>query len=76
MVINGQYYDGGLESRFSAMAIILSMDMIYFTEEEIVLSRCRLTTWHLGATLLKLRLNQICKFHVAASMRHDTWVLM
>ena len=30
MVINNQYYDGGLQSRFSAMVIILLMDMIYF----------------------------------------------
>ena len=30
MVINSQYYDGGLHSRFSAMVIILLMDMIYF----------------------------------------------
>ena len=30
MVINSQYYDGGLQSRFSAMVIILLMDMIYF----------------------------------------------
>ena len=58
------------------MAIILSMDMIYSTIEGIVPSRCRLTTRHLGATLFKLRLYQICKFHVAASMHHDTWGLM
>ena len=30
MVINSQYYDGGIQSRFSAMVIILSMDVIYF----------------------------------------------
>ena len=30
MVINSQYFDGGLQSRFSAMIIILLMDMIYF----------------------------------------------
>ena len=30
MVINSQYYDGGLQSRSSAMVIILLMDMIYF----------------------------------------------
>ena len=58
------------------MAIILSKDMIYSTMEGIVPSRCRLTTRHLGATLFKLRLYQICKSHVAASMHHDTWGLM
>ena len=58
------------------MAIILLMDMIYSTMEGIVPSRCRLTTRHLGATLFKLRLHQICKSHVAASMHHDTWGLM
>ena len=76
MVINNRYYDRGLQSRFSAMTIILSMGMIYFTMGEIVPSRCRLTTRHLGATLFKLRLHQICKSHVAASMHHDTWGLM
>ena len=74
MVISNQYYDSGFQSRFSAMAIIL--DMIYSTIEGIVLSRCRLTTRHLGATIFKLRLYQICKSHVAASMHHDTWGLM
>ena len=64
------------KSRFSAMAIILSMDMIYSTMEGIVPSRCRLTTRHLGATLFKLRLHQICKSHVTASMHHGTWGLM
>ena len=64
------------KSRFSAMAIILSMDMIYSTIEGIVPSRYRLTTRHLGATLFKLRLYQIYKSHVAASMHHDTWGLM
>ena len=44
--------------------------------EEIVPSRCRLTTRHLGATLFKLRSHQICKSHVVASMHHDTWGLM
>ena len=58
------------------MAIILSMDMIYFTIEGIVPSCCRLTTRHLGATLFKLRSHQICKSHVTASMHHDTWGLM
>ena len=76
MVINSQYYDGGLQSRFSAMAIILLMDMIYSTMEGIVPSRCRLMTRHLGATLFKLRLHQICKFHVTASMHPGTWGLM
>ena len=76
MVISNQYYDWGFQNCFSAMAIILSMDMIYSTMEGIVPSRCRLTTWHLGATLFKLRLHQICKSHVAASMHHDTWGLM
>ena len=57
------------------MAIILSMDMIYSTMERIVLSRCRLTTRHLGATLFKLRSHQICKSHVTASMHHGTWGL-
>ena len=76
MVINNQYYDQGFQSRFSAMAIILSMDMIYSTIEGIVPSCCRLTTRHLGATLFKLRLHQICKSHDAASMHHDTWGLM
>ena len=41
--------------------------------EGIVPSRCRLTTRHLGATLFKLRLHQICKSHVTASMHHGTW---
>ena len=56
--------------------LILSTDMIYYTMEGIVPSRCRLTTWHLGATLFKLSLHQIHKSHVAASMHHDTWGLM
>ena len=30
MVINSQYYDGGLQSHFSAMVIIVLMDMVYF----------------------------------------------
>ena len=64
------------QSRFSAMAIILSMGMIYSIMEGIVPSRCRLTTRHLGATLFKLRLYQICKPHVAARMHQDTWALM
>ena len=55
------------------MDIILSMDITYSTMEGIVLSRCRLTTRHLGATLFKLRLHQICKSHVTASMHHGTW---
>ena len=58
------------------MAIILSMDIIYSTMEGIVPSRCRLTTRHLGPTLFKLRLYQICKSHVTASMHHGTWGLM
>ena len=70
MVINNQYYDWGFQSRFSAM------DIIYSTMEGIVPSRCRLTTRHLGATLFKLRLHQICMSHVTASMHHDTWGLM
>ena len=61
---------------FSAMVIILLMDMIYSTIEGIVPSRCRLMTRHLGATLFKLGLHQIHKPHVAASMHHDTWGLM
>ena len=61
---------------FSAMVIILSMDMIYCTMEGVVPSHCRLTTRHLGATLFKLRLHQICKSHVTASMHHGTWGLM
>ena len=76
MVINNQYYDWGFQSRFSAMAIILSMDIIYSTMEGIVPSRCRLTTRHLGATLFKLTLHQICKSHVTANMHHVTWGLM
>ena len=76
MVIKYQYYDWGFQSRFSAMDIILSMGMIYSTMKGIVPSRCRLTTRHLGATLFKLRLHQIHKSHVAASMHHDTWGLM
>ena len=76
MVINNQYYDQGFQSRFSAMAIILSMDMIYFTIEGIVPSCCRLTTRHLGATLFKLRLHQIYNSHITASMHHGTWGLM
>ena len=55
------------------MAIILTMDMIYSTMKGIVPSHYRLTTRHLGATLFKLRVQQICKSHVAASMHHDTW---
>ena len=58
------------------MAIILSIDMIFSTIEGIVPSCCRLTTRHLGATLFKLRLHQIHKSYVAASMHHDTWGLM
>ena len=50
--------------------------MIYSTMDGIVLSHCRLTTRHLGATLFKLRLYQICKSHVTASMHHGTWGLM
>ena len=73
MIINDHYYDQGFQSRFSAMAIILSKDMIYSTMEGIVPSRCRLTTRHLGATLFKLRSHQICKSHVTASMHHGTW---
>ena len=46
------------------------------TMEGIVPSRCRLRTWHLGTTLFKLRLHQICKSHVTASMHHGTWGLM
>ena len=64
------------KSRFSAMDIILSMDMIYSTMEGIVPSRCRLTTRHLGAILFRLGLYQICKSHVTASMHHGTWGLM
>ena len=64
------------KSRFSAMAIILSIDMIYSTIEGIVLSCYRLTTQHLGATLFQLKLHQIHKSHGAASMHHDTWGLM
>ena len=56
--------------------LFLSMGIVSFTMEEIVLSRCRLTTQHLGATLFKLGLHQIHKSHVAASMHHDTWGLM
>ena len=56
VIINNQCYDRGFQSRFSAMAIILSMDMIYFPIEGIVPSRCRLMTRHLGATLFYLRL--------------------
>ena len=76
MVINNQYYDWGFQSRFSAMPIILSMYMLYSTMEGTVLSRCRLTTRHLGATLSRLRLHQIRKSHVTASMYHGTWGLM
>src|SRR3989337_1536741 len=56
--------------------IIQTVDMIYFTMEGIVLSRCRHTTQYLGATLFKLRLHQVCKSHVAVSMHHGTWGLM
>ena len=56
MVFNNRYY-WGFQSCFSAMVIILSMDMIYSTMEGIVPSRCRLTTRHFGATLFKLRLH-------------------
>ena len=58
------------------MAITLSMDMIYYAMEGIVPSRYMLTARHLGPTLFKLRLYQIWKYHVAASMHHDTWGLM
>ena len=58
------------------MDSILLMDMIYSTMEGIVPSRCRLTTQHLGATLFKLRLHQMCKSHLTASMHHGTWGLM
>ena len=47
-------------------------DLLY---KGIVPSHCRLMTRHLGATLFKLRLHQIHKSHVAASMHHDTWGL-
>ena len=47
-----------------------------FTMEGIVPSGYKLTTRHLGATLFKFRLHQICKSHVAARMHHDTWGLM
>ena len=73
MVINNQYYDWGFESRFSAMAIILSMDMIYSTMEGIVPSRCRLTTRHLEATLFKLRLHQ--NMQVPCHCQHAPWHL-
>ena len=53
--------------------IIQTEDMIYFAMEGIVPSRCRLMTRHLGATLFKLILHQICKSHVTASMHHGTW---
>ena len=56
--------------------LFLSMGMIYFTMEEIVLSCCKLTPRHLGATLFKLRLHRIYKSHVTASMHHGTWGLM
>ena len=76
VIINNQCYDWGFQSRFSAMDIILSMDMIYSTMKGIVPSRCRLMTRHLGATLFKLRSHQRCKSHVTASMHHGTWGLM
>ena len=76
VIINNQCYDWGIQSRFSATAIILLMDMFYSTMEGIVPSHCRLTSRHLGATLFKLGLHQIHKSHVAASMHHDTWGLM
>lgn len=76
MVINNQYYDWGFQTRLSAMDIILLIDIIYSIMEEIVPSRCRLMTRHLGAILFKLRLHQMCKSHVAASMHHNTWGLM
>ena len=56
--------------------LFLPMGMIYFTMEEIVPSRCRLTTRHLRATLFKSRLQRIYKSHVTASMHHGTWGLM
>ena len=52
------------------------MDMIYSTTEGIVPTRYRPTSLHLGATLFNLRLHQICKSHVTASMHHGTWGLM
>ena len=76
VIINNQCYDWGFQSCFSAMAIILSMDMIYSTMEGIVPSCCRLMTRHLGAILFRLRSYQICKSHVTASMHHGTWGLM
>ena len=42
----------------------------------IVPSRRRQTTRHLGATLFKSSLYQVCKSHVAASTHHDAWGLM
>ena len=49
------------------------MDMIYSTMKGIVPSRCRLTTRHLGATLFKLILHQICK--VPCHCQHAPWHL-
>ena len=57
----------------SAIAIILSKDMIYFTMKGIVPSCCRMTTRHLGATLFKLRSHQI--FQVPCHCQHAPWHL-
>ena len=73
MAINNRYYDWGFQSRFSAMAIILSMDMIYSTMERIVPSRCRLTARHLGATLLKVEITS--KMQVPCHCQHAPWHL-
>src|SRR3954468_21398190 len=50
--------------------VALAQWLSFSTIEGIVPSCCRLTTRYLGATLFKLRLHQICKSHVAASMHH------
>ena len=73
VIINNQCYDWGFQSRFSAMASILSMDMIYSTMKGIVPSCCRLTTRHLGATLFKVDITS--NMQVPCHCQHAPWHL-
>ena len=74
MVINSQYYDGGLRSRFSAMVIILLMDMIYIYNGGNSPESLQAYDLALGGYIIQIEIT--CKSHVAASMHHDTWGLM
>ena len=76
MVINSQYYDGGLQSRFSAMVIILLMDMIYFYNGGNSPESLQAYDRALGGYIIQIEIHQICKSHVTASMHHGTWGLM